>query len=111
MFAGTILAQTGITDPAAWIVGLISGLITGFVTCLVFYVLSGRDLKKEADDLRKLNVLIIRAMENARIVAVNWDADGRPIGLIHRLDASGGITLSGSALAEVRMPDAGDTAQ
>jgi hypothetical protein len=67
--------------------GLISGLITGTVTCWVFYWLGGRDLKREASDLRKLNILVINALVQARLADVSVDAQGHPVGLRLKLDA------------------------
>jgi hypothetical protein len=77
--------------------GLISGLITGTLTCWVFYWLAGKDLKREASELRKLNSLTIRALVQAGLAEVNMDAQGNPVGLRYTLKAdSGTYTLSGS---------------
>jgi hypothetical protein len=93
------------------VAGLISGLITGTLTCWVFYWLAGRDLKREANDLRKLNILTIRALVQAGLAEVNVDAQGNPVGLRYTLKAeSGTFTLSGS-VADLRVhrkpPDGG----
>ena len=87
-----------------WIIGiatgLISGLVTGMMTCWFFYWLSGKELKQEADDLRQLNILVIRALVQAGLAEVNFDANGKPIGLVYRLQAGAGtVRLSGSAPA------------
>lgn len=86
-----------------WIVGivtgLISGLITGTITCWFFYRLSGRDLRREAENLRRLNVLIIDALVHAGLAEVNLDAHGNPVGLVYKF--RGGIKFGGSAIIEV----------
>lgn len=95
-----------------WIVGVVSGLISGSLTCWFFYWLSGRDLKREANhlkresgDLKELNILIIRAMQNAGIADVVFDENGIPRGLRYIFvgDAGAGdtITLGGSAVVQV----------
>jgi hypothetical protein len=92
----------------AWVIsivtGLLSGAVTGTATCWFFYRLSGQDLKREASDLRKLNVLIIRALENAGLVEINWDENHFPKGLVIRAEARTEINLSGSALQEIAHP-------
>jgi hypothetical protein len=87
-----------------WIVGittgLISGLVAGAVVSSVFYWLSGWDLKREADDLRRLNILTIKALVEAGIAEVNFDATGKPAGLVYRLQAGAGeLKLSGSLVS------------
>jgi hypothetical protein len=105
------------------VTGLISGLITGTLTCWFFYWLGGLELRKEAADLRRLNILLIRALHNAGVIHVaRWDEDGNPQGLRielsstvdasvtgratagvqHNVVASGGPTLEGAAKDELR---------
>ena len=81
-----------------WVIGIVSGLITGTVTCAVFYWLGGRDLKREADDLRNLNILTIRALVEAGLAVVEFDEKGKPTGLRYKFTGSGGLTVTGSAL-------------
>ncbi len=76
--------------------GLISGLMTGTLTCWVFYWLAGKDLKREASDLRKLNILTIRALEQVGLAEVHMDAQGNPVGLKYNLDPAETLTLTGS---------------
>ena len=89
-----------------WIIGivtgLISGLIAGTLTCWFFYWLSGKDLKREAEDLRQLNILIIRALVQGGLAKVNFDADGKPKGLVLEPRGSArGITITKSAASVV----------
>jgi hypothetical protein len=57
--------------------GLISAIISW-----IFYRLGGRGLAKEAKRLHDLNVLLLRAFEEAGLARVNRDASGQPIGLV-----------------------------
>jgi hypothetical protein len=89
-----------------WIVGittgLISGLVSGALVSWVFYRLSGRDLAREAEDLRKLNIMTVKALVEAGIADVNFDAGGKPIGLRYRLHVDAGeLKLSGSLTTHV----------
>jgi hypothetical protein len=84
------------------VAGIVSGLLTGTLTCWFFYWLSGRDLRREADDLRRLNILIVRSLQAAGIIEVTWDAQGNPLGLVYRVDVTQHLKLSGSALANFK---------
>jgi len=57
------------------------GLISAFISW-IFYWLGGRGLAKEAKCLHDLNVLLLRALEEAGLARVNRDASGQPIGLV-----------------------------
>jgi hypothetical protein len=83
--------------------GLISGLVTGTLTCWFFYWLSGKDLKREAEDLRKLNILIIRALKEAGLADANFDANGKPRGLVLKLRASVGATMHRGSAATLEV--------
>ena len=73
------------------------GLIAGALTCWYFYRLAGKDLKREADRLRNLNRIIIKALEDGGYIEVNRDSEGNPIGIVYRVQASGGVTVGGSS--------------
>lgn len=90
-----------------WIVGIVSGVITGTATCAFFYWLSGKDLKREANDLRRLNVLIIRALVNAGLAEVNFDGQGNPLGLVFRFEVGDGLSISDFASATIKRSPAG----
>lgn len=57
--------------------GAISALVSW-----IFYRLGGRELAKEAKRLHDLNVLLLRAFEEAGLARLNRDASGQPIGLV-----------------------------
>lgn len=85
-----------------WVVGIISGFITGTITCAIFYWLGGKDLRREAADLRRLNILTIQALVNAGLAEVHFDAQGNPRGLVYRFQGSGGVSVGGSANVSVQ---------
>jgi hypothetical protein len=63
---------------------LIAVAVGGFVTWLVaraYYEKASKDLRKEAETLRQLNILILRGMENAGLVKLTRDQAGNPSGL------------------------------
>ena len=72
----------------------IGGVISALISWL-FYWLGGRGLAKEAKQLHELNVLLLRAFEEAGLARLNRDENGRPIGLI--IDVSSENSDSASA--------------
>ena len=84
--------------------GLISGLITGTLTCWVFYWLAGKDLKREASDLRKLNILTINALVQAELADVSVDAQGNPVGLRLKLAPGAETVTLGDSVAVLLQP-------
>jgi len=64
---------------------ILSTAVGGVISALISYVffwLGGRDLAREATRLRELNVLLLRAFEEAGLARVNRDENGHPIGLV-----------------------------
>jgi hypothetical protein len=53
--------------------GLISLVVSWF-----FYKKSGEELKAEAAELRRLNIVMLRALQIAGLVDVDWRKDGTP---------------------------------
>lgn len=60
---------------------LLVGAAITFLVAAVFHWLNGRSLRREAERLRKLNVLTLRALEEGGIAKLNKDENGEPIGL------------------------------
>ncbi len=90
-----------------WLNNLSAGLVSGTIVSLVFYLLSGRQLAKEAARLRNLTTLIIRGMEEGGLVKFNRDASGEPIGLVfeRHIGIGGGAALGGTATMAKNPPD------
>ena len=63
------------------IVGIAIGAIITWFVAERYYRRAGDDLKKAASELKDLNILILRALENAELVQLNKDENGKPIGL------------------------------
>ena len=62
---------------------LISLLVGGVITCYVakhYYERASRDLRVEAEELRKLNDLILKNLEHAGLVKLSRDAQGNVTG-------------------------------
>ena len=84
------------------VTGLVSGLITGMLTCWFFYWLSGKDLKREAEELRRRQYSDTSSLVQSGLAKVNFDADGKPSGLVLELRANiGAVSASGSAASVV----------
>jgi hypothetical protein len=67
-----------------------------------FYWLSGKDLNREANELRRLNVLIIRALAHAGLADVNFEDEENPTGLVFKVHAFSRSHVGGSASASVQ---------
>jgi hypothetical protein len=71
------------------------------VVSWIFYRLAGRDLAREAEQLRRLNIMTIDALEAARIAQVTRDATGKPTGLLYTFQVGAQVTVSDEATAVV----------
>jgi hypothetical protein len=60
---------------------VVGGVISAFFSWILDW-LGGRGLAKEAKRLHDLNVLLLRAFEEAGLARINRDASGQPIGLV-----------------------------
>lgn len=75
---------------------LIGGLI-GLVIAFYFQKRAADELGREAKQLRHLNTMILRALENARLVKLARNAAGEITGLAFELNAEPGrYVISGS---------------
>jgi hypothetical protein len=79
----------------AIVIGVVTGIIANLVVGWPFFYFGGRQLRREARDLQKLNLLLLRGLHNAGLIHVNFDADGNPRGL--------SVTLSGTMDAVAAM--------
>jgi len=62
-------------------IGIVVGaLITWFVADK-YYRRASDELRNESTELKDLTILILRGLENAEIVDLNKDVNGKPIGL------------------------------
>jgi hypothetical protein len=64
------------------VISMLVGAIASALVSWFFYWLGGRSLAKEAQRLHDLNVLLLRAFEEAGLATLNRDASGQPIGLV-----------------------------
>jgi hypothetical protein len=72
-------------------IGLVGVFIGGIITWLVtnyYYIRAAQDLKSEASELKRLNILMLRGMENAGLVKLNRDKEGNIVGFTIELSAS-----------------------
>ena len=84
---------------SSFISTLIGVLVGGAITWLVawyYYSRASRELNEEAAELRRLNNLMLRGMENAGWVKLNRDESGKVVGFIIEGQAtfSGKTTMS-----------------
>lgn len=61
--------------------GVFAGGLITLIVARVYYEKASVELNKEAEYLRKLNILMLRAMQNAGLADLNTDENGNPIGL------------------------------
>lgn len=85
-------------DTKTIIATAMGGLISALISWIT-YLFSGRALAKEARQLHDLNVLLLRAFEEAGLARLNRDATGRPVGLV--IQASTAETASANDSCDV----------
>jgi len=73
---------------------ILFGLLTFFSGALItmlaarkYYEMASQDLRKEANELHRLNILILRALEKAGFAEFNRDKNGNIIGMVINLSA------------------------
>jgi hypothetical protein len=83
-------------------IGLFVSVI-GFIFGCIFFVISGRQLKKESAKLRHLNELLLRGFHNAGVIDVIVNESGEPISLNVKLVgvAGGTVTATGDISVKV----------
>lgn len=69
-----------------WIIGIATGLLSGVVVSGLFYVLAGRDLKREAIELRRTNGVVLGALRDMN-AEIEYDEHGAPARLHFRLSS------------------------
>jgi hypothetical protein len=62
-------------------VSLLCGAFITWSSSYLYYFKAGNDLKKRANKILKWTDLVIRGMEQNKLIKVNRDKDGEPIGL------------------------------
>jgi len=60
---------------------VVAGIPVNLAVGFLFYWKSTKGLRREAEELRRLNVLIIRALEGAGLADVHRDSAGKVVGL------------------------------
>ncbi len=63
------------------LISFFAGIIVAIVIAKHYYVRAARELKNEASELRRLNNLMLRGMEDAGLVEFNKDEKGNIKGL------------------------------
>ncbi len=84
-------------------ISLISLLAGAFVTWIVaryYYMRAGDELRQEASELRKLNSMILQALEKKGWVKLDRDASGKILGFVFEYAGSGEIHLGISSETE-----------
>lgn len=66
----------------------IGGIVT-FIVAMIYYKKASRELKEEANELRRLNRYMLQGLENAGWIELQRDKDGKVVGF--------GKTMGGEA--------------
>jgi hypothetical protein len=83
--------------------GIVLGTLSTWYVSRFYYKKSGDDLIKEAARLRHLSNIMLNAMEDAKLVRLNRDQSGEPVGRIVELSAKfEGSTIMGGDLQVTR---------
>ena len=87
--------------------GVLCGGIITIVVAHVYYTTASRDLKKEASDLRKLTILMLRALEQGGLPKFTKDEEGLFKGLLDELKSKI-VVKSKTSDAELTVKDKGE---
>jgi hypothetical protein len=87
-----------------WVIGIVTGLISGWL----FYILAGRDLRQEAERLRKQTDLLMRTMEEPGFSGFSRDKNNQAKGLIKTPNAGSQVDFGTSADVDHTREVAGD---
>lgn len=60
---------------------IITSVIGGLITGALFYFLSGKQLKREAQQLNRLSTLILHSLKESGLVDLNYGSAGKVIGI------------------------------
>jgi hypothetical protein len=83
-----------LVEYAPTFLSILVGALVTFIAARFYYQKASKDLFNEAMELRRLNGLILRAMEEAGLCELNTDEDGNVRGL--KISLSGHIQASSS---------------
>ena len=75
-------AQEIILQIVTTVIAVIIGGLVTFLVARWYYKKAAKELRAEAETLRQLNILLLRAMEEAGFAKFTRDKDGNPVGLI-----------------------------
>lgn len=86
-----------LVEYAPTFLSVLAGALVTFVAARIYYQKASKDLFVEAVELRRLNNLTLRAMEDADLCELNTDEDGNVRGL--KISLSGHIHACSSLSA------------
>ena len=89
------------TEIIMSLIGVSVGALVTWIVAHRYYERASRDLRIEADALKKMTKLMLRGMEEAGLVKFTKDEDGNPKGLYIALEASDVIAVGGKVTGEV----------
>lgn len=93
------------TDLLWSLIGAVVGGGLSFLATWLFYRKSAEELREESSQLRKLNILALRGLEEADLVEFNHDEEGTPAGLhMKRTAASHASTFGGASATVSKAP-------
>lgn len=99
-----------------WLVGIVSGIISGLLVSGGFYWMAGRDLRKRSTEIKKTVGAVARWLEHADST-FNFDEHGVPKGIGHYLKVEaasistmvGDLTVMKSPITERVSSDESDS--
>lgn len=81
-----------------WVIGITTGIISGLIVGFLFYILAGRDLSREARELKRINGVLLRALPDDR-AEIEWDEHGAPNRLHYTLNVGAGeVKITGGVV-------------
>lgn len=97
--------DTAIVSLVIGILGIVVGAVVTWIVADRYYRRASKDLVKEAAELKNLNILILRALENAGFAELNKDENGKPVGLVITLQPQSIVSKSSVSKPDLKIND------
>lgn len=87
------------------VISMFIGAVITLLAAKYYYQKASKDLETEASELKKLNILMLKAMESAGLVKFNRDENGNIKGMIIDLSSNIETKFETSAIKLKSKPD------
>lgn len=77
-----------VTSNSEWLAAMILGGLITWLAARYYYIKAGRELVREAEELKRLNILMLRGLESAGLAEFSRDQDGNIKGMVIKVSGN-----------------------